>query len=156
GCNEGDPGFNPCAPSRCDPVGLLCAELPAMPDHTPCDDRDPSSFAYPAGKGCPSNECVGGPNDGKACNSDSQCPGGSCFMNRCVDGPNAGSACSTNADCTGGAANANCVQKLDRQSFCDGGAESGHYCPSVCSLTGTQCSAATNTNTWCHRVCVGG
>jgi hypothetical protein len=75
-------------------------------------------------------------------------------MNRCIDGPNAGSACETNADCSGGASNANCVQQAGVPSFCDGGNEAGHFCPSFCETTGGQCGVVGDG--FCPRTCVGG
>jgi formylglycine-generating enzyme required for sulfatase activity len=137
-CNYGDPAFDPCNPSQCLDGLALCVPVRTVtgfgsaPDGTPCDDRHSSTFAYSSSAGCPSNTCTGGANDGAACTSDAQCPGGSCFMDRCVDGPNKGAACSTNADCTAGAPNVACVQNNTYSAHCDGGAENGNTCRLIC------------------------
>lgn len=139
-CNVTAP--DPCTPSHCTLFGGMCVRPEPVPDGTPCDDGDPGSFAYAASNGCPSNRCLGGSNDGAACTSDSQCPGGACFMNRCVDGPNAGAACNTNTDCTGNAANATCAKGV-----CAGGAENGHHCKLRCvggAFDGSRCRTASD------------
>src|SRR5439155_11346718 len=46
--------------------------------------------------------CVGGPDDGQACSSFEDCPGGTC-PTTCVGGADAGAVCSGDAECPGGA-----------------------------------------------------
>lgn len=134
-CNFQDPGFDPCSPMFCQyPADCMPTSLGGhlpSPDYAPCDDHDTTTFAHPSSAGCPSNQCVGGANDGLGCTADVDCPGGSCFMNRCVDGPNVGHACVSNTDCSGGQPNADCITD-NEGPHCNGGAEAWNYCHLVC------------------------
>jgi hypothetical protein len=152
--------WDPCQPTSCN-GSFFCyftlknsTHSAAVPDDTPCDDNSAATYSYPATKGCPSNTCSGGANDGLSCSSDGDCPGGSCFQDRCVGsycvgGTDANHLCGSSADCRGGgtctspppgscatdrdcygsAANGDCILNVTNgNQYCKGGAEDGHWC----------------------------
>jgi hypothetical protein len=97
-----------CGEDRCFYQISVCLQVRAFPDGTPCDDNDPNSFVYPCNPGaCPANHCVGGPNAGASCDSNSDCcAGGSCAGESgacdgsfCVSGSETSHRCSVDSDC---------------------------------------------------------